>query len=107
MIYLRRSMPRTVRHLKPIGVHLLDCATFNKQDVCYSFCRFISETKKETGEDLPTKTIRHLILAIQMYLFSMGFTWKLLDDLQFHDLKMCIDNVMKEKATMGLGAEVK
>ena len=75
--------------------------------MCYALCRFISETKKESGADFPPKTLRHIILAIQMYLESLGFMWKLVDGVEFVNLKLCLDNVMKEKAAMGLGRVVK
>ena len=94
-------------HLHKIKVDLYDPETFTKEDMSCELCRFISETKKESGAEFPPKTIQHLILAIQMYLFSLGYCWHLLDDPEFSSLKFCVDNVMKQKASMGLGSEVK
>ena len=46
------------------------------------------------------------MVTVQMYLESLGYTWKLIDDPKFIKLKMCLDNKMKENAKKGLGREV-
>ncbi len=49
-----------------------------------------------------------MILSIQMFLESKGLFWKLLDDKEeeFQKLRYTYDNIMKERASGGLGSIV-
>ena len=42
-----------------------------------------------------------------MYVMSLGLNWKLTDGVEFVKLKQCLDNCVKETASMGLGRDVK
>ena len=82
-------------------------STFNKVDMAFALCRFVSKARKEKGGYFPLKTLRHLVISIQMYIESIGFNWKLIDGDEYVSVKLCLDNVMKENASMGLGRVVK
>ena len=42
-----------------------------------------------------------------MYIHSLGFNWKLINDGDFVNVKLCLNNVLKEHAKLGLGHTVK
>ncbi len=54
------------------------------------------------------KTVYKMILSIQMFLESKGLFWKLLDDKEeeFQKLRYTCDNIIKERASGGLGSVV-
>ena len=81
----------------------LDRFVFSKQDLCYSMCRFICEVKKIDGTEYPPNTVRDLVLMIQMYLHENSLFWKLLDNMEFTELRNVLDNTMKERHGSGLG----
>ena len=58
------------------------------------------------GSDYPPKTLYEIVIALQMYLESKGIFWKLIDDQFFTAVKYTLNNVMKERAQLGLGNEV-
>ncbi len=60
------------------------------------------------GDEYPLKTIYEMVICVQMYLETQGIFWKLLDDSDsFVQLRYTVDNLMKEKASIGLGSQVK
>ena len=67
----------------------------------YSISRFVNETKKRNGELYPGKTLRELVLCIQMYLEKKGKTLRLLTDPIFAELQNTVDSVMKDRAKQG------
>ena len=48
--------------------------------LCVALCRFISEVRKQNGEDYPPNTVYDLAVTIQMYLDKHGFHFKFFDD---------------------------
>ena len=83
--------------------------TLNKKMFSYAVCRFITEIKKLNGEEYPPKTIYEMVMCLQMHLELKGVFWKLLDDTDsdFVQLRYTCDNLMKEKASGGLGSHIK
>ncbi len=88
-----------------IWADLDDVSTLEKNTLSYGLCYFITEIKKLSGDDFPAKTLYEMIICVQMYLEKMGIFWKLLDDSDpaFVQLKYTCDNVMKERASGGIG----
>ena len=79
----------------PITVDLDDTSTLSKEGLVFALSRFICETRKKDGTEFPPKTLKHIILIIQMYLSSLGIVYEFLDDPEFRKLAMCVDNKMK------------
>ncbi|XP_067658318.1 transcriptional regulator QRICH1-like [Haliotis asinina] len=61
------------------------------------------EVRKESGENYPPKTLRQLVLLIQMKLVNLGRNVQFLSDPVYTKLKNTLDNVMKVRASEGLG----
>ena len=76
---------------------------FSKSDLCYCLVRFITEVKKLDKTDFPGKTLREIVIMIQMHLHESGLYWKLLDDVEFKSLRNILDNTMKDRHAKGLG----
>ncbi len=64
------------------------------------------EVKKKDGSEFPGATLYQIVIALQFHLETQGFEWKLLDDPVFICFKNTLDNIMKERAKMGLGCTV-
>ena len=81
--------------------------TFDKDDAVFALSRFICEVHKKNGDDFPPKTLKHIIISVQMHFHGVGFAWYLLEDPDFLRLAMVLDNKMKENASKGLGRIVR
>ena len=86
-----------------VRADLNDVENLNSSDLCYSMCRFCVEIKKIDGKEYPPKTIRELVIMVQMYLNERGIYWKLLEHQDFVNLRNVVDNTMKERHSIGLG----
>ena len=83
--------------IKVFDVDLENLDKLDKASFCHAMCRFIAEvTKVKDGSDYPGKTLYEMATSIQKYLHQNRVMWKLLDDIDFTDLKVVLDNVMKE-----------
>ena len=78
-----------------------------KDELNFAISRFIQEIHKKDGSEYPGKTLRDLVLSIQMYLETQDMKFKLLDDPDFNQVRNTLDNVMKEKASRGVGTRTK
>ena len=79
-----------------------------KDNLCYSLCILIAEvTKVSNLKDYPGKTLYEMLTSIQKYLHQNRLMWKILDVVQFLDLKVVLDNIMKEHAAQNIGMTVK
>ena len=88
--------------------NLEDLCSLSKRALCHSLCRFIPEvTKVSDGTDYPGKTLYKMITSIQKFLHQNKIFWKLLDEVDFYDVRMVLDNVMKERAEQNVGGCVK
>ena len=75
-----------------------------KENLKYSMCRFVPEVRKlKDGSDYPGATLYQFCVAIQQYLNDNGLIWKLVDGPDFQQLRVVLDNVMKEHALMNIG----
>ena len=83
-----------------------DLHTITQGNLCFAMMRFITEVRKLDGSMFPGKTIYDLVVCVQMHLETFGFTWKLIDDPEFNELKYTLDNVMKQRVSDGVGLSV-
>ena len=108
-----RNMYVTLRnHRNTSGVEQIVCdlekkETFSETDLAYALCRFITEVKKLDGTEFPGKTLYDIVICVQFYLEILGFSWKLLNNEAFTDMKFTLDNVMKMRTAAGIGTSVK
>ncbi len=72
-------------------------------NLCYSLSCFLSEVRKKDGSEYPGDSLYQLLICIQFHLERTGRHWKLIDGEEFLSLKFTLDNLMKERAAMGLG----
>ncbi len=74
-----------------------------KANLAFALSCFLSEVRKKDGAEYPGETLYQLLISIQFYLEHTGRHWKLIDGEDFIPLKFTLDNLMKERAAMGLG----
>ena len=90
-----------------IQCDLDDVDTVTRENLCYAMTRFITEVRHIDGKPFPGKTLYEIVVCIHMYLETYGFTWKLIDDIEFVELKFTLDNIMKALTASGVGVVVK
>ena len=94
------------------GIDLIECdledvSTISVKSFIFGVKRFITEICKLDGSDFPAKTLYQIVVCLQFHLESMGFTWRLLDDKDFTEVRFTLDNVMKQCVSSGIGIRVK
>ena len=88
-----------------VNADLNNLVTISKQNLEYSLCRFVPEVTKSRGDgDYPGKTLYQMIVAIQKFLQLNKLRWKLIHGDSFEDLRIVLDNVMKERCSQNIGA---
>ena len=90
-----------------IELDLDNDATISPLSLNYSICRFLTEIKKLDGSDFPPKTLKDIILSLQFYLETRGYTYHLIDDDLFREIRFTLDNLMKRRTILGLGNHVR
>ena len=85
----------------------IELVDFTADQLNFALSRFVIETKKQNGEDYPGKTLREIILCVQMYLEKRGIVHRFFTDPQFKELTNTVDNIMKLRAQQGIGTSVK
>ena len=84
--------------------NLNDLSNLEEESLCGSLCHFIPEVTKSKGEGMyPAKTLYQMVVVIQKHLNVNRIGWKFLDDSQFEDVKIVLDNVMKERTLLNIG----
>ena len=90
-----------------VGIYeanLNDLPTLTKENLEHAMLRFIPEVTKKKGSGLyPGRTLYQLCQSIQKYLNVNKLPWKLVKGHEFQDLKVVLDNVMKERAEANIG----
>ena len=77
---------------------------FDKESFNYVMCQFVPEVVKlKDGTDYPGKTLYEMVTSIQKYLIENKLPWKLLDDVEFVEIRNVLDNTMKECTESNLG----
>ena len=101
-IYHARQTASFTRENRPIKT-LSDVAS-NVDELKVDGCVFIVEIRKENGEQYPGSSLYDLLSALSLYLErEKGFDKKLMSD-TFRDIRNTLDNIMKERAKEGIGA---
>ena len=102
-----RQYRNSIPSMEFIYADLDDVCTLTVGNLCFAMTRFITEVRKLDGSTFPGKTVYDLVVCVQMHLERHGFTWKLIDDPEFKDLKFTLDNVMKQRVSDGVGISVR
>ena len=82
-------------------------ASIDECSLVFALCRFLNEVRKLDGSNFPGKTLYDIIICIQFHLAKMGFTYKLLSDDVFSKVRFTLDNLMKKRASEGIGKGVR
>ena len=100
---------RTYRHslgLEHIYCDLENQATINADSLHFALCRFLTEVKKLDGSDYPGRTLYDIVICVQFHLECLGYSYKLISEDGFRDIKFTLDNLMKQRTSAGLGIQV-
>ena len=90
-----------------IGCDLSDLSSVTVSSLNFAMCRFLCEFKKLDGSDFPPKTLYQICLCVQFFLETKGYSWRLLSDESFKQVKFTLDNVMKQRTSEGIGITVR
>ena len=93
--------------LLDIQCDLDDGNSINKESLVSGVCKFLTEVKKLDGSEFPGKTLYDLVICIQFHLETVGYSWKLLVDPDFKDIRFTLDNLMKLRTSQGIGTRVR
>ena len=78
--------------------NLDDLGSLNQAKLSHSLCKFLPEvTKVKDRATYPGATLYQMVIAIQRHLNEKGLNWKLIDGFQFSNVKIVLDNIMKER----------
>ncbi|XP_062574060.1 zinc finger MYM-type protein 2-like [Saccostrea cucullata] len=81
--------------------------TMNPEMLNYSLGAFITEVRKENGEEYRGNTLYEIIIAIQHHLRENSRYVTLMDDIEFERMRKMLDKKMKDLASSGVGIERK
>ena len=98
---------RQYRHSLGLDCDLDDVSTINKESLIFALCQFVSEVKKVDGTDFPARTLYDIIICVQFHLETLGFTWRLVSDDVFSEVRFTLDNLMKKRTSEGVGVAVR
>ena len=83
---------------------LTQLESLQKDNLNHALCRFIPEVTKKRGDGgYPGATLYQMIVAIQKYLVVNKVKGRLLDDVEFDDMRTVLDNVMREQTAQNIG----
>ena len=89
------------------GIYYADLRKLDSLEKCnlqHALCHFIPEVTRVRGEGpYPGTTLYQMIVSIQKYLNVNKIHWQLIEGKEFEDLKVVLDNVMKERAALNIG----
>ena len=100
---------RIYRHslgLEYISCDLENVTSITKESLIFALTQFITKVKKVDGSDFPARTLYDIIIYVQFHLESLGYTWKLISEDAFTEVKFTLDNIMKRCAAEGVGVSV-
>ena len=100
------------RNMKQFEDEVVECDleyrnTITPESLVFAMQRFVTEIRKLDGSDYPPKNLYQIVLCVQFHLETLGFTWKLLDQDMFKEIRFTLDNVMKIQTSCGVGVTVK
>ena len=102
-----RNYRNSTASLQNISCDLDEIDTISKERLVFAMCRFISEVKKVDGSEFPGKTLYDIVVCVQFHLDTLGLSWKLLNNDIMKDIHFTLDNLMKQRASEGVGNDVK
>ena len=102
-----RNYRNNDENMGDIDLDLDNDATISPLSLNYTVCRFLTEVKKLDGSDFPPKTLKEIVLALQFYLEMRGYSYHLIDDDMFREIRFTLDNLMKKRTILGLGNHVR
>ena len=79
----------------------------DKEGLVRDICRFLTEVRKLDGSQFLGKTLYDIVICLQFHLETLGYSWKLLNQDQFKDIRFTLDNLMKERCAEGVGVSVR
>ena len=97
---------RAYRHglgLEFIPCDLEDKSTITAETLHHPLSRFITEVNRE---DFLGCTLYDILICIQFHLKCLGYSYKLISKDGFRDVKFTLDNLMKQRTSIGLGISV-
>ena len=71
------------------------------EGICNVLCKFVLEVKISNGEDYNRDTLYDMIVMIQSFLKKNQRYCKIFEDTEFFDLKITLDNRMKDLSKQG------
>ena len=86
-----------------VNCDLDDISTIMQISLVFAICQFLTEVKKLDGSDFPGKTLYDIGICLQLYLETKRFAYKLLNEESFSKIRFTLDNIMKKRASDGLG----
>ena len=98
---------RNGNSLEFIDCDLEEINTISPGNLEFSLRRFITEVRELDGSDFPAKTLYQIVVCVQFHLETLGFTWKLLDNKDFTELRFTLNNVMKQRVSDGIDIVVR
>ena len=90
-----------------IECDLENVSTISESSLLIGMTKFITEVRKLDGSDFPPKTLYQIVICVQFHLETLGYTWRLIDDKMFTDLRFTLDNLMKMRTSLGIGINVR
>lgn len=84
-----------------------DLLSMDSDTLNYSLGAFITEVRKENGDDYRGNTLYEIIIAIQHHLRENGRLVTLMDDNEFEGMRNMLDKKMKDLASSGIGIDRK
>ena len=90
-----------------IACDLEYATTITPETLIFTMRHFITEIRKLDGSDYPPKTLYQIVLCVQFHLETLGFSWKIIDDDMFKEIRFTLDNVMKMRTVAGVGITVR
>ena len=73
----------------------------DSEQLNYSLSRFINESRKQNGEEYPSKSLREMVIGIQLHLEKKGKILRLLMDPRFLHLQNTLEWTKKEREKQG------
>ena len=102
-----RNYRNSRNDLQNIPCDLDDISTITEESIVFAITRFLTEVKKLDGSDFPPHTLYDIVICLQFHLESIGFSWKLLSQEMFHEVRFSLDNLMKIRTSEGIGNNVR
>ena len=76
----------------------------NSEQLSTDMCDFLMEVRKQNGDEYPGQTLQDCIMMFNLYLEHENFEINLLSMKQYKSVRNTLDNLMKQRKSMGLGA---